>query len=51
VGNQWLVERGLEAGDRLITEGLQFVKPGMKVSVTAAQNVAPVLAGAVAGGN
>jgi membrane fusion protein (multidrug efflux system) len=51
VGNQWLVERGLEAGDRLITEGLQFIKPGMKVTVTAAQNVAPALAGAVAGGN
>lgn len=51
VGNQWLVERGLEAGDRLITEGLQFVKPGMKVTVTAAQNVAPALAGTVAGGN
>jgi len=51
VGNQWLVEHGLEAGDRLITEGLQFVKPGMKVTVTAAQNVAPALAGATAGGN
>jgi len=28
VGNQWLIKSGLAAGDRLIVEGLQKVKPG-----------------------
>ncbi len=28
VGNQWLIRGGLAAGDRLIVEGLQKVKPG-----------------------
>ncbi len=40
VGSQWLVEDGLKAGDRLITEGLQFVKPGIEVKVSEATNVA-----------
>lgn len=39
VGNQWLINDGLHSGDRLITEGLQFVKPGDEVSVSAARNV------------
>jgi membrane fusion protein (multidrug efflux system) len=39
VGNQWLINDGLNSGDRLITEGLQFVKPGDEVSVSAARNV------------
>ncbi|CAI8993163.1 MULTISPECIES: efflux RND transporter periplasmic adaptor subunit EmhA [Pseudomonas] len=39
VGNQWLIEDGLKAGDRLITEGLQFVKPGIEVKATDATNV------------
>ncbi|KAA2284313.1 efflux RND transporter periplasmic adaptor subunit [Arenimonas fontis] len=29
VGDRWLVESGLEAGDRVIVEGLQKVQPGM----------------------
>jgi membrane fusion protein (multidrug efflux system) len=29
IGDQWLVEDGLAAGDRVIVEGLQKVKPGM----------------------
>ena len=33
VGNQWLVLKGLQAGDRLIVEGLQKVKPGAPVHV------------------
>jgi membrane fusion protein, multidrug efflux system len=33
VGNQWLVTRGLAAGDRLIVGGLQQVRPGMQVLV------------------
>lgn len=40
VGSQWLIEDGLQAGDRLITEGLQFVKPGVEVKVSEATNVA-----------
>jgi membrane fusion protein (multidrug efflux system) len=39
VGNQWLIEDGLKAGDRLITEGLQFVQPGNEVTVAEAGNV------------
>lgn len=39
VGSQWLIEDGLKAGDRLITEGLQFVKPGVEVKPTEATNV------------
>jgi membrane fusion protein (multidrug efflux system) len=41
VGNQWLIEQGLQAGDRLITEGLQFVKPGSAVTVSEASNLSP----------
>lgn len=40
VGNRWLIRSGLDAGDRLITEGLQRIKPGMKVAVRDAVNVA-----------
>ncbi|RON20112.1 efflux transporter periplasmic adaptor subunit [Pseudomonas brassicacearum] len=39
VGSQWLIEDGLKAGDRLITEGLQFVKPGIEVKASEATNV------------
>ncbi|MFG6205172.1 efflux RND transporter periplasmic adaptor subunit EmhA [Pseudomonas retamae] len=39
VGSQWLIEDGLKAGDRLITEGLQYVKPGAEVKPTEATNV------------
>lgn len=31
IGDNWLVSAGLQAGERLIVEGLQFVRPGMKV--------------------
>jgi len=33
VGSRWLVTAGLNAGDRLIMEGLQKVRPGMAVNV------------------
>jgi membrane fusion protein (multidrug efflux system) len=36
VGGQWLVEKGLTAGDRVIIEGLQKVAPGATVSVAEA---------------
>jgi membrane fusion protein (multidrug efflux system) len=33
LGDDWVVTKGLAAGDRLIVAGLQRVKPGMQVSV------------------
>jgi membrane fusion protein (multidrug efflux system) len=33
IGNQWLVDSGLKAGDRVIVDGLQRVKPGMTAKV------------------
>jgi len=33
VGDQWLVEEGLAAGDRVIVEGLQKIQPGMPAKV------------------
>lgn len=33
VGDQWLVEEGLVAGDRVIVEGLQKIQPGMPARV------------------
>ncbi|MBC9252299.1 efflux transporter periplasmic adaptor subunit [Pseudomonas alcaligenes] len=41
-GDRWLVSEGLKPGDRLITEGLQFVHPGVEVTVAPASNVASV---------
>jgi len=54
IGNQWLINEGLNSGDRLITEGLQYIKPGDEVSVSEASNVqaanpAPAPATVVAG--
>ncbi|HEX6850805.1 MAG TPA: efflux RND transporter periplasmic adaptor subunit [Candidatus Polarisedimenticolaceae bacterium] len=31
IGNLWLIDEGLKAGDRVVVEGLQKVRPGMKV--------------------
>ncbi len=41
VGDQWLVEDGLAAGDRVIVEGLQKVRPGAPVQPTEAGSAAP----------
>ena len=38
-GNRWLVNEGLQPGDQLITEGLQFVRPGDEVKASPAKNV------------
>ena len=46
VGDQWLVEEGLAAGERVIVEGLQKIRPGMPAKV--AQPPAPVAAPAAA---
>jgi membrane fusion protein (multidrug efflux system) len=40
-GNTWLVTSGLSAGDQVIVEGLQKVKPGAPAKVAAAQPTAP----------
>lgn len=50
-GNTWLINHGLQAGDRLIVEGLQFVKPGVTVTVSEASNLTPAapVAGKTAG--
>lgn len=34
VGNRWLVDAGLSAGDRLIVDGLQKVRPGSRAQAT-----------------
>src|SRR5690606_6687026 len=34
VGDKWLVESGLKAGDKVIVEGLQKIGPGMPVEAT-----------------
>lgn len=39
VGNRWLVSEGLNPGDRLITEGLQFIRPGIEVQAVPASNI------------
>lgn len=39
VGNRWLIVSGLNEGDQLITEGLQYVRPGAQVTVQPAGNV------------
>jgi len=45
VGNRWLINSGLNDGDRLITEGLQFVQPGAEVKVSPASNVSDSVSG------
>ncbi|MBT2116192.1 efflux RND transporter periplasmic adaptor subunit [Dyella sp. LX-66] len=44
VGDQWLVESGLAAGDKVIVEGLQMIQPGMPVHASEA-GAAAVAAG------
>lgn len=50
-GTDWVIEKGLNAGDRVITEGLQYVKPGAEVKVAEATNVKPAAATAPAQGS
>ncbi|VVO27911.1 Solvent efflux pump periplasmic linker SrpA [Pseudomonas fluorescens] len=39
VGNAWLVGKGLSDGERVVTEGLQRVRSGIKVQASDASNV------------
>ena len=32
IGNDWLVTKGLSAGDRVIVRGVQMVRPGIEVT-------------------
>lgn len=41
VGDRWLVEEGLAAGDRVIVEGLQKIRPGVLVQATEAGTEPP----------
>jgi membrane fusion protein, multidrug efflux system len=53
IGDQWLITSGLAPGDRVITEGLQRVRPGMPVKEaapnTAGKPSAPASAAAAPG--
>jgi membrane fusion protein (multidrug efflux system) len=40
-GNAWVINEGLQAGDQVIVEGLQKVKPGAAVKVVQWQPKAP----------
>jgi len=31
IGDQWLVSSGLQAGDRVVVEGVQKIRPGAEV--------------------
>ncbi|HTT05517.1 MAG TPA: efflux RND transporter periplasmic adaptor subunit [Steroidobacteraceae bacterium] len=44
VGNRWLVDQGLVAGDRLIVSGVQKVQPGMSVQAVEAMPAATAFA-------
>jgi membrane fusion protein (multidrug efflux system) len=37
IGSKWLVEGGLQAGDKVIVEGLQKIQPGIPVQASEAQ--------------
>jgi len=34
VGNQWVIDSGIKPGEKVIVEGIQRVRPGVKVSAT-----------------
>ena len=47
IGSLWIIKEGLKPGERVIVEGLQKVRPGMKVepkSVVKSQEIAPPVA-------
>lgn len=50
IGDQWLIESGLNAGEQLIVEGLQKIRPGSPVKAVPFQSATP-LAAPVAGNN
>jgi membrane fusion protein (multidrug efflux system) len=46
IGNEWVVEKGLKPGDRLILAGTQRLKPGTRVVPTAPEPAQPPAGGA-----
>ena len=44
IGDKWLVEEGLAAGDKVIVEGLQKIRPGAPVQATEAGAAPPAAA-------
>jgi membrane fusion protein, multidrug efflux system len=40
IGDQWLIRHGVKAGDRVIVEGVQKVRPGTPVRAVAAASAA-----------
>ena len=48
IGDKWLVSAGLNAGDRVIVEGLQRVKPGVSAVAAAAPATVPATVPAIA---
>jgi len=50
IGDRWLVTSGLQAGDKLIVEGLNKIGPGMPVHATEVQKPAPGAQPPAAGG-
>ena len=46
IGDKWLVESGLKAGDRVIVEGLQKIKPGIPVNAAERAATGPTNAAA-----
>jgi membrane fusion protein, multidrug efflux system len=51
VGDRWLVSSGLNAGDKLVIEGLGRIKVGQKVSAMPVKDAAPSAADAPMGAN
>jgi membrane fusion protein (multidrug efflux system) len=49
-GSNWVVDSGLNTGDRVIVQGTDKVRPGMEVKTVAAQLPATPASGAVASG-
>jgi len=45
IGNQWLVDAGLNPGDQLIVDGLQKIRPGMPVKAVPAAAANPADSG------
>jgi membrane fusion protein (multidrug efflux system) len=43
LGNMWLVEKGIDEGDRVIVEGTQFIEPNVKVNTREATNLIRVI--------
>ena len=49
IGDKWLVDGGLIAGDRVIVEGLQKIRPGIPVRIAPPAGTTPVAAAATPG--